>query len=109
MAWLGIFGLMLGALATGVGATTESGTSSTVLSVIAAVCAGLATWWWIVRWRRAGWRSWGVALTLLILGAILAGASFGKESCDCDGMIWLGAPFALIGLIALGGRLFRRS
>lgn len=109
MAWLGIFGLMLGALATGVGATTESGTSSTILSIIAAGCAALATWWWIVRWRRSGWRSWGVALTLLILGAILTGASFDTESCDCGGMIWVGATFALIGLIALGGRLFRRS
>jgi hypothetical protein len=107
--WLGIFGLMLGALATGVGATTETGTPSTVLSVVAAVCAALATWWWITRWRRAGWKWWGVALTLLVLGAILTGASFDKESCDCLGMVWLGAPFALIGLVALGGRLVRRT
>lgn len=53
-AWLGIFGLMLGALATGVGATTEGGTTAVVLSVIAVVCALLATWWWLARWRSRG-------------------------------------------------------
>jgi hypothetical protein len=107
--WLGIFGLMLGALATGAGATTEAGTSSLVLSVVAAVCAALATWWWITRWHRAGWKWWGAALTLLILGAILTGASFDKESCDCRGMIWLAAPFAVLGLVALVGRAVRRT
>lgn len=108
-AWLGIFGLMLGALSTGVGGATEGGTTATVLSIIAGVCAVLATWWWIVRWSRAGWKWWGLALTLLLLGAILSGASFDKESCDCLGMVWLGAPFAVVGLVALGGRLTRRA
>jgi hypothetical protein len=107
-AWLGIFGLMLGALATGVGATTETGTPATVLRAIAAMCALLATWWWIARWSRVGWTRWGIALTLLIVGAILTGASFDKESCDCAGMISLGGPFAVIGLVALGGRFATR-
>lgn len=108
-AWLGIFGLMLGALATGVGGTSEGGTTAIVLSIVAAVCAVLATWWWIARWSRAGWKSWGAGLALLLVGAILTGASFDKESCDCLGMVWLGAPFAVIGLVALGGRLARRG
>jgi hypothetical protein len=108
-AWMGIFGLMLGALATGVGATTEGGTAGVVLSAIAAGCALLATVWWIARWRRVGWNRWGIALTLLILGAIVTGASFDKESCDCAGMISIGAPFAVIGLVALGGRFAVRG
>jgi len=108
-AWLGIFGFMLGALATGAGAANEGGTTSVVLSIIASVCAVVATWWWITRWSRAGWKWWGVALTFLLLGAILTGASFDKEGCDCVGMISIGAPFALIGLVVLGGRVIRRA
>lgn len=108
-AWLGIFGLMLGALSTGVGGSTEGGTTAIVLTIIAAVCAVLATWWWIARWSRVGWKWWGAALALLLLGAILTGASFDKASCDCLGMVWVGAPFAAIGLVALGGRVVRRS
>lgn len=108
-AWLGIFGLLLGALATGVGATTEQGAGTTILSIVAAVCAVLGTSWWIVRWSRAQWKWWGVALTLLIVGAIVTAASFDKESCDCVGAISLGAPFGLTGLAALIGRIARRS
>jgi hypothetical protein len=104
-AWLGIFGLLLGALATSGGAKAEGGTTAVVLSVIAAVCALVATWWWIARWSRVGWKQWGVALALLILGAILTGASFDKEGCDCSGMVSLGAPLAVTGLVALGGRV----
>jgi hypothetical protein len=107
-AWLGILGLLLGALATGVGATVEGGKSAVVLRVIASVCALLATWWWIARWSRVRWNRWGVALTLLVLGTILTGASLDKASCDCPGMISLGAPFVVIGLVALGGRIATR-
>jgi hypothetical protein len=107
-AWLGIFGLLLGALATGAGASTERGTASVVLSTVAAVCAVLATWWWVARWSRVRWKWWGLALTMLLLGGILTAASFDKESCDCSGIISLGAPVGVVGLSALGGRLFRR-
>ncbi|MEA2488122.1 MAG: hypothetical protein QOF16_1776 [Actinomycetota bacterium] len=107
-AWLGIFGLMLGALATGAGAQAEGGTGAAILSVIATLCALGAMWWWIARWGRVGWKRWGVALALFILGAIVTAASFDKEGCDCVGMIPLGASLAVTGLVALGGRVHRR-
>lgn len=65
---------------------------------IAALAAGTfcALWAWRAsRWRR---RWWGIGI--LIVGAVLAGASF-DDNCECPDFVYTGAALVVVGTVPL--------